>query len=97
MRASRLNLITPYQQKTFWMEMSRLGYRKREPNEPEAELPQRLARMIRFHQQELGYSQGDMASLLDLLPEEFIRLYGNPTDEPMLNDKQPAAHLRLVK
>jgi Zn-dependent peptidase ImmA (M78 family)/transcriptional regulator with XRE-family HTH domain len=33
-RADRLKLITPYQSKMFWIEMSRLGYRKREPNEP---------------------------------------------------------------
>ena len=35
-RAERLGLITPYQSKTFWMEMGRLGYRKREPNKAAA-------------------------------------------------------------
>ena len=35
-RADRLKLITPYQSKMFWIEMSRLGYRKREPNGPRA-------------------------------------------------------------
>ena len=33
-RADRLMLITPYQSKMFWIEMSKLGYRKREPSEP---------------------------------------------------------------
>ena len=98
MRVDRLNLITPYQKKSFWMEMSRLGYRKREPNEPDAELPQRLARMVQFHQRDLGYSRNDMASLLDLVPEEFDRLYGDSGDDMAGRDqRRPTARLQLVK
>ena len=96
-RADRLNLITPYQRKSFWMEMSRLGYRKREPNEPNAELPQRLARMVLFHQRDLGYSRNDMASLLDLVPDEFERLYGNSADDITGNNHRPTTRLQLVK
>lgn len=96
-RADRLNLITPYQKKTFWMEMGRLGYRKREPNEPNAELPQRLKGMVRFHQRDLGYSRMDMAALLDLVPDEFDRLYGDSGDEVARDDHRPAARLQLVK
>jgi Zn-dependent peptidase ImmA (M78 family) len=48
-RADRLKLITPYQSKMFWIEMSRLGYRKREPNEPLKETPIFLRQMISFH------------------------------------------------
>jgi hypothetical protein len=32
--------------------MGRLHYREREPNEPAAEYPQRLAKMVRFHQRD---------------------------------------------
>lgn len=96
-RADRLNLITPYQAKTFWMEMGRLGYRRREPNEPQAEVPQQLSRMVLFHQRELGYTRSDMATLLDLVPEEFDRLYGDSTRVQISADNRPAAHLRLVK
>lgn len=97
-RADKLNLITPYQSKMFWMEMSRLGYRKREPNEPLAEAPQRLARMISFHRGELGYTASDMASLLDLMPSEFDRLYGDAKPSEIATpDAQPASRLRLVK
>lgn len=96
-RADRLNLITPYQKKSFWMEMGRLGYRKREPNEPAAESPRRLARMVHFHQRELGYTRADMASLLDLVPEEFDRLYGDSVDEVTRNNERSTARLQLVK
>src|SRR5436309_9411323 len=48
-RAERLKLITPYQSKMFWIEMSRLGYRKREPGEPPKEYPKLLRRMVAFH------------------------------------------------
>lgn len=96
-RADRLNLITPYQSKMFWMEMGRLGYRKREPNEPEAEVPQRMARMVLFHQRELGYTNGEMAALLDLTADEFDRLYGNSVSALVAPDNRPSGHLRLVK
>ena len=75
-RADRLNLITPYQRKQFWMEMSRLGYRKREPNEPPREMPTLLRRMISFHQRQLGYTTQEMAKLLALLEPKFKEMYG---------------------
>lgn len=95
-RADTLKLITPYQAKTFWMEMGRLGYRKREPNEPPAEVPQQLARMVLFHQRELGYTRSDMAALLDLMPDEFDRLYGDSANVlTEINNRSPA-RLQLV-
>jgi Zn-dependent peptidase ImmA (M78 family)/transcriptional regulator with XRE-family HTH domain len=93
MRADRLKLITPYQKKMFFMEMSRLGYRKREPNEPPPEAPRLLKEMVRFHQIKLGYSRGDMASLLGLMVPEFDRMYGANDNEVI----RPGGHLRLVK
>ena len=65
-RADRLNLITPHQKKMFWMEMSRLGFRKSEPNEPPREYPALLRRMVEFHRNKLDYSNRDMAALFDL-------------------------------
>lgn len=95
-RADRLKLITPYQKKMFWIEMGKLGYRKHEPNEPDVERPQRLEKMVRFHQRELGYSRADMASLLDLLPAEFDRVYGAAAnDADGAHSEMP--RIRLVK
>lgn len=92
-RASRLNLITPYQSKMFWIEMSKLGYRKREPNEPPKEHPSLLKQMISFHMKKLGYDIVEMARLLCLLPREFEVMYQN--DNPEYNQSKP--FLRLIK
>jgi len=72
----------------FFIEMGKLGYRKREPNEPPKETPNRLRQMVEYHQNVLDYSEKDMASLLCLTPQEFHFMY---RPEP---PKKP--HLRLV-
>jgi Zn-dependent peptidase ImmA (M78 family) len=74
-RADRLKLITPYQSKMFWIEMGRLGYRKREPNEPPKEHPKLLRQMVVFHVKKLGYGIGEMARLLHLRVAEFQHMY----------------------
>jgi Zn-dependent peptidase ImmA (M78 family)/transcriptional regulator with XRE-family HTH domain len=76
-RADRLNLITPYQSKMFWIEMSKLGYRKREPNEPAKEEPSMLRHMLAFHTKKLGYSVAEMAKLLHLQVPEFQEMYNS--------------------
>ncbi len=94
-RADRLKLITPYQKKVFWIEMSKLGYRKREPNEPPREQPSLLRRMIAFHRRQLGYTTVDMAKVLDLLTPEFEAMYGvELSPQP---DYRQSPHLRVVK
>jgi Zn-dependent peptidase ImmA (M78 family)/transcriptional regulator with XRE-family HTH domain len=93
-RADRLNLITPYQKKMFWIEMTKLGYRKREPNEPPSEEPTLLRRMIGFHVNSLGYSRQDMADLLDITVQEFDRMYGAV---PVQDQVKRGAHLTVVK
>ncbi|WP_316227781.1 XRE family transcriptional regulator [Bradyrhizobium sp. SZCCHNR3015] len=74
-RADRLNLVTPYQSKMFWIEMGKLGYRKREPNEPAKEPPKLLRQMIAFHTKQLGYSVGELAKMLHLKAAEFQEMY----------------------
>lgn len=74
-RASRLNLITPYQSKMFWIEMGKLGYRKREPNEPPKEYPYLLRQMLSFHLKKLEYTIAEMAKLLHLTEFEFKEMY----------------------
>lgn len=94
-RAERLGLITPYQSRAFWVEMSRLGYRKREPNEPAREYPAFLHRMVHYLMKNLEYTREDMAKMLDLLPLEFDEMYGpNVVGVP---DPKSVPHLRLVR
>lgn len=92
-RASRLGLITAYQSRSFWIEMSRLGYRKREPNEPEKETPSLLRRMLNYHVSRLGYSMEDLASILHLTTHEFYEMY----DSILRPDGTEPPRLRVVK
>lgn len=91
-RADRLNFVTPYQKKTFWMEMGRLGYRKREPNEPPREEPKLLRQMIAFHQKKLGYSHSELAQLLHLTEGDFQRMYS----PEIVGQNEARGHLRLI-
>jgi Zn-dependent peptidase ImmA (M78 family)/transcriptional regulator with XRE-family HTH domain len=94
-RADRLKLITPYQSRMFWTEMSRLGYRTREPNEPVHERPTFLDKMVRHFVRTFGYTRDDMAKLLDLLPGEFDRMY--VPEAFGFAEVKSSPHLRVVK
>jgi Zn-dependent peptidase ImmA (M78 family) len=96
-RADRLKLVTPYQTKMFWMEMSRLGYRKREPNEPPKEMPHLLRQMIAFHIKKLGYSVGDLAKMLHLKVSEFQEMYRSEIVGDPIGPAGTRPALRLVK
>lgn len=92
MRADRLKLVTEYQRKNFWMEMGRLGYRKREPNEPPREEGRLLKGIIAYHTNKLGYSNSEMAQLLHLLPTEFDKMYNSEGASERVR-----GHLRVIK
>jgi len=92
-RASRLGLITPHQSKMFWIEMGKLGYRKREPNPPPKEAPKLLQRMVDFHRKRLGYSDAELADLLRLSETEFQSMYA---PNALILDDSPQ-YLRRVK
>lgn len=95
-RADRLKLITPYQSKMFWIEMSKLGYRKREPNEPPKEHPSLLRQMIAYHVKKLGYSVPELAKLLHVTLNEFQEMYRDEIlGEPQMNGNGKPT-LRLV-
>ena len=83
-RAHRLKLITPNQYTGLNVNYSKAGYgRNGEPYPIPVEEPSTLASTIRYHLNDLGYSVGDLASLLLLEPTEFIEMYG-PFDPPTL-------------
>jgi len=86
--ASRHKLVTQYQIKKFWIEMSKLGFRKREPNEPPREHPKLLRQMVEFHKTALEYSEADLANMLCVTPDEFKNLYQFEAREK--------PHLRIV-
>lgn len=94
-RAEELDLITPYQYKMFFIEMGKLGYRKREPYEPPKEKPRLLRIMIKYHTDQLGYTKQDLSDLLQIYPEEIDSMYGEDKFEPTPTYKQ--LYLRVVK
>lgn len=96
-RAVRLNLITPYQSKMFWMEMGKLGYRKWEPNEPAKEYPRLLRQMISFHLKKLGYSVSEMARLLHLHVAEFQEMYCSEVVGDLSGVSGERPKLRIVR
>lgn len=96
-RADRLKLITPYQGKMFWIEMGKLGYRKREPNEPPKEVPGLLRRMISFHTKKLGYSINEVAKMLHLKAAEFQEMYRSEILGESISSGGMRPQLRVVK
>ena len=96
-RADRLKLITPYQSKMFWIEMGKLGYRKREPNEPPKEHPSLLRQMIAFHIKKLGYSASDLAKLLHLKVGELQEMYRSEIVGEPIGPAGGRPQLRVVK
>lgn len=97
MRADRLNLITPYQKKSFFIEMSKLGYRKSEPFEPKKEYPRKLAKLIDYHTNVLGYSRSELANALYISVPEFDRMYGPEMIGPKEERGQKRPTLRVVQ
>jgi Zn-dependent peptidase ImmA (M78 family) len=96
-RADRLNLITPYQSKMFWIEMGELGYRKREPNEPHKETPSLLRQIVSFHKKKLGYSVSELAKMLHLSASEFQEMYRSEILGEPLGPGSMRPQLRVVK
>jgi Zn-dependent peptidase ImmA (M78 family)/transcriptional regulator with XRE-family HTH domain len=96
-RAERLKLITPYQSKMFWIEMSKLGYRKREPNEPPKEHPKLLRHIVAIHVNKLGYSLTEMAKLLHLRSEEYMEMYRPDVLGDPFGSAGERPRLRIVK
>ena len=92
-RAQRLETITPHQSKNFWIEMNNLGYRKREPNEPDKEMPRLLHQIVQFHRKHLGYSSEELAKFLCLTLAELEMMYG----PSIVETKPEKPQLRLVK
>lgn len=98
MRAERVQCATTYQKKLFFIQMSKLGYRKSEPYEPVKEYPVRIRKLVEHYKSILGYSNKELAKALYISEAEFERMYGaellGPCIPPSLS-KRPA--LRIVK
>lgn len=89
-RAKELEMITPNRARYLWTQMSKAGYRKREPVELDVtgEVPRLFYEVIEAHQTELGYSVEDLRTLLPLNDDEL----GDCLQDPL----RPRPKLRLI-
>lgn len=80
-KAKRVKKINDSQYKSLMIQLSRRGYRKREPDVLFPEEPTFLNRILSVYLEELDFSTDDLASLLNELPEVTCRRYqiGKPT------------------
>ena len=83
-RAYSLRRITKNQRRYFYMNLSKQGYRVREPVPLERETATLHRRLLEMHSEDLGYTLGDFARLFALFPHQVAELYFS---------KQPRLHI----
>jgi len=74
-RARDLDVISQRRYTSLFQQLSRLGYRKREPRSFSHESPQLVKMLVDSHRTHLGYSDIELAELLMLSPEDFLQWY----------------------
>lgn len=78
-KASNLGRITPWRSKQLWMEMSRLGYRTREPLPLPNEEPTLLREILDVHLTDLGYADAELARVLHVHPQALREGFAGAT------------------
>ena len=76
-RAYSLRRITKNQRRYFYINLSKQGYRTREPAPLERETPTLHRMLFDVHANSLGYTLDDFAHLFSLLPEQVNEFYFN--------------------
>jgi Zn-dependent peptidase ImmA (M78 family) len=84
MRASALECLTKNQAQYLWKQISVRRMRLREP--PELDFPREqptvIATMLKLHEEALGYSMNELASLLHIHEADFRAMYQLDPTEP---------------
>jgi Zn-dependent peptidase ImmA (M78 family) len=90
-RANFLGQISPRQNQYLFMQLSKAGYKTREPAELDipVEKPSLLKKLIDIHTQVLNYSVNEIAKILHLEEEEVFGFY--------LEKPAPQRRLSIVK
>lgn len=94
MRAFHIGAITAHQKKLLFINFSKKGYRRREPEELDfpREHPKLFPALLQGHQEDLGYSLDDMAEILRISKTDLCSWYGlceNATSKDR-------SHLRVI-
>ena len=91
-RAGQMGLLTESQKRYLWTEMSRLGYRTKEPVEIPREEPANFSGLVDHIINNLGYSAEDLADSVSLNIDDLYVLYRD-----CLPKRPEATRLRVVK
>lgn len=77
MRAKSIGAISASQSTSLWRQISKLGYRTREPAELAVapETPHVLSDILQVHLQELGYSLAELAASLHMLEDDLAAMH----------------------
>ena len=82
MRAGGLGTITPRTKRYLWAQMSKAGFRTREPIDIAFEEPALLNEIIDVHLKKLGYGLNEISKLINLNPDDVQNFYNIlPTNE----------------
>jgi Zn-dependent peptidase ImmA (M78 family)/transcriptional regulator with XRE-family HTH domain len=74
-RAHNLKKLTPYQREYLWKQMSRMGYRTREPVDITVEEPKVIKQVLAVHVGELGYDTSELSEIVHSGESEFKRKF----------------------
>jgi Zn-dependent peptidase ImmA (M78 family) len=88
-RAEDLNVLTKNQTKYLWMQMSKNGFRTKEPYPMHIEEPSLLKELINVYKNELQYSSNDLSMLLKVTEDTYFDFFES--------DKQILKVLKLFK
>jgi Zn-dependent peptidase ImmA (M78 family) len=88
-RAEDLNVLTKNQTKYLWMQMSKSGFRTKEPYPMPIESPGLLKELIDEYKGELKYSSQDLAKLLKITEDKYFEYFED--------DKQLHKVLKIFK
>ncbi len=82
MRASHFGTITPSQKKSLLVQLSKAGYRTREPEtlDPPKEYPSKLFQLAKTYVTEVGYSLTGLMEYLAINKRDFDTYYCDPQD-----------------
>ena len=92
MRATSIGHINRNQGRYLWMQMSKLGYRTKEPNPIEKEQISNYPNLLLYYTNELEFGIEDVAQTVAIWPREFELLH-----EAALRPRLSASHLRVVQ
>jgi Zn-dependent peptidase ImmA (M78 family)/DNA-binding XRE family transcriptional regulator len=85
-RAVDLNIISVRHGRTLWMQMSKAGYKLREPMELDVppEQPSLLKEVIGVYIGDMDYDASELAKMLNLFEDELHRIYLDKDDKTKL-------------